>query len=910
MILHIDFETYSEVDIYAAGAWVYSTHPSTGIHCMAYALGDRPVCLWLPGEDTSFLHEVVADKTIRVCAHNAFFERSIWANVLSKQFGVPVIPRSRWSCTAAKAALLGLPRKLEDVARVMNLKHQKNLEGAKVMKRVCTRRDGHNPADMISLYRYCKQDVEVERELDNVLPDLSNDEKKVWVVDQFLNDNGVNIDADLLDKAQSFIDIEKERLDQRLIEASNGELNAKSSRVPVMTWCKKRGVVLPDFQKATLQGLLLKKDLPQDVAQVLFLRTQLGLTSLAKYGTMRMCLEHQKDTRIRETLMYSGAGPGRWSGKITQFQNLPRPTIAGFDADLCAYLIKQVGIDGLRMAYDDQTLEALSNSLRSAIVAPKGKDLIWGDYAAIEARVVMWLADDTHGISLFQRKDAGEDVDIYKDMAATIYGIPYEQVTKAQRQLGKQAILGCVAKGTVVYSDTGSILIETLREGQKIWDGAEWVSFKEVVRTGIKNVTRIGDVWLTPDHLVLSKSGWRTAGEIVLGGDTLRRELALVSEISQYSRTNFAKALNAWSLSAAYVGIRKMFEWINSLSEKPECALSVHKVLKDNSEEPPENIILSFLIRAYENGGIPVGTIFGVDVSTQITKTLAGMALAEFKYPSSHAENFWNILLRWISMTSGGIPWIELIMPKGTKKEIFELLHKEKTTATKEIDCYDIVGCKNYSFAAGDIIAHNCGYGMGHVKFKMTCDKYNIDVTEVLAKRAIESYRATHAPVTALWGKYEAAFASAVNGKTTTINRCTFTLEKINGIKFVSITLPSGRKLWYYEPGYDVLGKLEYWYVDGTTKKWVKGSTYGGHITENITQAVARDIMAEALVRMLELKTAFTPVLTVHDEIICEVEKHKAIEEVFLSLMTQQPTWAPGLPIAAECWVNERYRKT
>jgi len=124
----------------------------------------------------------------------------------------------------------------------------------------------------------------------------------------------------------------------------------------------------------------------------------------------------------------------------------------------------------------------------------------------------------------------------------------------------------------------------------------------------------------------------------------------------------------------------------------------------------------------------------------------------------------------------------------------------------------------------------------------------------------------------------------------------------------VTIMLPSGRKLWYYSPTLTDDG-IKYWYVDGTTKKWTQGTTYGGHITENVTQAIARDIMALTLLRFWADKTPYRPCLTIHDEILCEVPEGQGSEEDFARLMTITPPWAAGLPLAVDRWRMKRYRK-
>tara|TARA_R100000951_G_C2525376_1_gene144746 strand:- start:106 stop:447 length:342 start_codon:yes stop_codon:yes gene_type:complete len=93
--------------------------------------------------------------------------------------------------------------------------------------------------------------------------------------------------------------------------------------------------------------------------------------------------------------------------------------------------------------------------------------------------------------------------------------------------------------------------------------------------------------------------------------------------------------------------------------------------------------------------------------------------------------------------------------------------------------------------------------------------------------------------------------------------------------------------------------------VDGFTRKWRRQHTYGGHLTENVVQAMARDLMADAMLRLED--AGYPIILTVHDEVLTETG-HGSAEE-FESIMTQLPRWADGLPVAAEAWEGFRYRK-
>jgi DNA polymerase len=97
--------------------------------------------------------------------------------------------------------------------------------------------------------------------------------------------------------------------------------------------------------------------------------------------------------------------------------------------------------------------------------------------------------------------------------------------------------------------------------------------------------------------------------------------------------------------------------------------------------------------------------------------------------------------------------------------------------------------------------------------------------------------------------------------------------------------------------------------VDGQTKKWWRADTYGGKLTENIVQALCRDIMAEAIVRIEDGPNPYSVLMSVHDELVNEAPVGLADARELEALMSVTPAWADGFPIEAEAWVGPRYRK-
>lgn len=212
----------------------------------------------------------------------------------------------------------------------------------------------------------------------------------------------------------------------------------------------------------------------------------------------------------------------------------------------------------------------------------------------------------------------------------------------------------------------------------------------------------------------------------------------------------------------------------------------------------------------------------------------------------------------------------------------------------------------------GKVCVLGLGFGMGPNKFIETAKTYGITLGAAQAEDIVKSWRAANSRIAQFWWDCDAAARDIIGGKfkTVRVGRVVFGRRG----NAMSIRLPSGRELVYrgvrldYDPqtGRDT---ITYRGVNQYTKKWGDVRTYGGKLVENIVQATARDVMADAMVELegegLEL------LLSIHDEAIAEAPAGVAREhyQKMQRAMSRAPTWAPGLPVAAEGWVGDRYKK-
>lgn len=208
------------------------------------------------------------------------------------------------------------------------------------------------------------------------------------------------------------------------------------------------------------------------------------------------------------------------------------------------------------------------------------------------------------------------------------------------------------------------------------------------------------------------------------------------------------------------------------------------------------------------------------------------------------------------------------------------------------------------------------GYQGGIGAFTSMANGYGVRVPEDEAKEIVRAWRESRPCTVRLWKEIEKCAMLAVRnpGQLASYRSLAF---KFSG-NFLGMRLPSGRVLYYPFPfigekalPWDKAQKvptLKFWGVNSTTNQWEEQDTYGGCLVENATQAVARDVLAGALVR-LEESTKYSPILHVHDEIGSEVDEGFGDLEEYSSILTQAEPWADGLPMKAEGWIGKRYRK-
>lgn len=455
-ILHIDFESFSACELKERGLHNYATDPTTGVHCMAWAMDDGPVFLWRTFETDTVVMDHVREGGL-VYAHNAAFELAIWNNVMVPKYGWPPLKPEQCRCTMAMCYAMALPGALANAAPALGIEQRKDQAGARVMMQLAKPKeilaDGTSvfwtPADapekFEQLYAYCRQDVEVERAIHHRLMELSDYEQRLWQLDYKINERGVQVDVAAIDKAIGLVQAEQKRLNADMLKATGGVVGSCTEVQLLVKWIRSQGVEIKGLAKADVLDQLAG-ELPDNVRAALHLRKEAAKSSTAKLIAMKE--RASAGGRVRGIHQYHGASTGRWAGRGIQTQNYPRPrpgTAPEHIEDIIASIMRtanksnisatQIERDYIDMMYGP-VLDAVADSLRGMLTAKPGHELIAVDFSAIEARVLAWLAGEESVLDIFRTHGK-----IYEHAAAGIYHVPMEKVTKDQRQIGKVSVL-------------------------------------------------------------------------------------------------------------------------------------------------------------------------------------------------------------------------------------------------------------------------------------------------------------------------------------------------------------------------------------------------------------------------------------------------------------------------------------
>lgn len=467
--LSIDLETFSNVDLKKCGVYKYAESPNFEILLFGVSVDGGEVIVYdlasgdtVPGE----IIKALSDDGVTKWAYNASFERiclSVWLRrnypqhfcsySIDEDTVRNYLDPSSWKCSLVWGAYMGLPLSLEGIGAVLKLDSQKMSEGKSLIRYFCvpckpTKANGgrtrnlphHDPVKWSTFVAYNKRDVETEMAIQQKLskfpvPDFLWDE---YHLDQQVNDRGIQLDMAVVEQAIAIDERSREELSAKMQRLTS--LENPNSVQQMKDWLTKHGLEVDSLDKKAVKELL--KTTPPELAEVLELRQQLAKSSVKKYQAMQNAV--CADGRARGMFQFYGANrSGRWAGRLIQLQNLPQNHMAHLED--ARRLVRSGDYVMLSMMYDSVP-EVLSELIRTAFVPKEGYKFIVSDFAAIEARVLSFLANETWHLKVF-----ADNGDIYCASASAMFHVPVEKHGQNAhlRQKGKIAELALGYGGSV-----------------------------------------------------------------------------------------------------------------------------------------------------------------------------------------------------------------------------------------------------------------------------------------------------------------------------------------------------------------------------------------------------------------------------------------------------------------------------
>lgn len=945
--LSIDIETYSDVDLLKCGVYAYADSPNFEILLFAYSVDDGKVQIIDLAQGETLPPEILAALTspdVIKTAYNAQFERVC----LSKYLGTVLDPSS-WYCTAVQAAELSLPNTLADVGKVLSLENQKMTEGKELIRCFCvpckpTKTNGyrtrnlpcHSP-DRWELFKtYCMRDVEVERAIAEKLKNypITKSEHDLYVLDQRINDRGVLVDLDLANEAIK-MNTAHTAIATEQAYALTG-LENPNSVSQLKEWLKEKGIEIESLSKKAVKELINTTDgITQDVLK---LRLKMSKTSVKKYEAVvrSVC----GDGRVHGLLRFYGANrTGRW----------------------CLTGDHEVLTDNGWCRLDSWTGGTIAcwNPNGENVSFQKAKALQFpysGVVYEYEDKRISQVSTPEHKMYIKRRYGGEWVVDTVENMAKYRPSIPftgYRRTVSALEHSRLRVLVMVQADG--YYTSDGNVQLSFHKERKVqrckklLREAGIMYSIKrynEGVKTRYMFIinSRHMPIWLRMFHN-------KTFGTWLFdeSADVFFEELPYWDGYRcgpnsiQYSTCNknnadIIQAFAHISGRAALMRIKDRTKdhpnwnvnyvldiWLTPINcheirPKPKCynfkgdvycaeTITGYFLVRRNGrvwvtgnsgnilqpQNLPQNHLsdLTLARDIVKSGDYEMLEMMYGDVPNVLSELIRTVLIPKHRFIVADFSAIEARVLSWLA----GEQWrIETFKNGG---DIY------CASASKMFHCkVEKHGENAHLRQKGKIAELACGYG-GSVGALKSMGALDMGIPEDELQGLIGDWRTANENIVNLWHVVGNAAMKVIKERTTVVlDRLSFIYK--SGILFIQ--LPSGRRLSYIQPriGTNRFGGESITYMGiGSTKKWERLETFGGKLVENIIQAIARDLLANAMINVTN--AGYEIVFHVHDEIIADVE-NGSVDEM-CRLMCEAPDWADGLPLSADGYECEYYKK-
>ncbi len=526
----LDYETTSACDI-KRGGYRYASDPTTRILMFAIGRNDEAPVVWdylePNSEESKKAKALLKEADLNDCeihAFNAAFEIAITRYRLYKDVGLSPVCQSKWRCVQALTRVASIPVSLAAAATLLRVEDKDPVGKALIgvfsvqNKQIMLRsgKDTLKVSDPLSLNpipwdhtltllgkqvslreawamfkEYCRKDVIVERQVRAKLSkfELSESELAGYQFTTQMNGIGAPLNVTAVNNAASILEEHRKHLEKRFKEITNLSPNQTSK---VLAWLQHHGYPGPDLRSATMKEWTGSSFLSPEGQEALAIRSALSFAAIKKIETMQKTV--CPDGTAKGMFTWFGASAtGRWTSQGIQLQNARKPTIKNPDL---AYRLICDGADAELMDICfGNPYEAVASCIRNFIQPHEG-GMYAVDYSNIESRVAAWLAGQDDLLDVYR-----EGRDAYKELAARVFNVPLDEVTKDQRFVGKVGNLSlvfqtgaktfhetCAMWGNPIPKKVACDTVKTFREVNhhfpKTWRAYEAASVKAIQNPG------------------------------------------------------------------------------------------------------------------------------------------------------------------------------------------------------------------------------------------------------------------------------------------------------------------------------------------------------------------------------------------------------------------------------------------